>query len=242
MVAAHELLRKQLGIPRINTLIGGSIGGQQALEWAVSKPEIFDNLVLLACNARTSPWMIALNESQRLALEADPTFQQQLPEGGKEGLSAARSIALISYRNHKAYNIKQAETDLQKTDGFKASSYQAYQGEKIVKRFDAYSYYTITKALDTHNIGRHRGSIEKALGRIRAKTLLIGINSDILFPPEEVRSMLEHIPAASYEEFDSIYGHDGFLVENEEISRIINRFFRLTSPVARNSKNKFIVN
>jgi homoserine O-acetyltransferase len=112
MVAAHEILRQHLGIDKIHTAIGGSIGGHQAMEWAISRPALFENLVLLATNAVITPWAIAFNHSQRLAIEADPTFHQGIPDGGSSGLRAARSIALLSYRNRQTYNRTQQETDL----------------------------------------------------------------------------------------------------------------------------------
>jgi homoserine O-acetyltransferase/O-succinyltransferase len=230
VIYSLNLLRRHLGIYQIHTLIGGSVGGQQVLEWAIEQPELIDNLIVLASNAKTSPWNIALNQSQRLAIEADRSFQNQEIDGGKKGLSAARSIALLSYRNNQTYNQTQAEDDHQKTDDFKASSYQIYQGTKLVNRFNAYSYYTLTKMYDTHNVGRGRGGVELALNRIKAQTLLIALDSDILYPKNEVKAMQKDIQAAMYEEVESEYGHDGFLLESEKITNIVRRFYLLTSP------------
>ena len=230
VVYSLSLLRRHLGIYQIHTLIGGSVGGQQALEWAIEQPELIANLVVLASNAKTTPWNIALNQSQRLAIEADQSFQNKEIDGGKKGLSAARSMALLSYRNNNTYNQTQAENDLQKVDDFKASSYQVYQGTKLVNRFNAYSYYTLTKMYDSHNVGRGRGGVELALSKIKAQTLLIALDSDILFPKNEIKVMKKHIRAAMYEEVKSVYGHDGFLLESEKITNIVRRFYLLTSP------------
>ena len=225
MVAAHELLRAHLGIKNIHTCIGGSLGGQQAMEWAIEKPELIDNLVMLATNAVHSPWGIAFNESQRMAIAADPTWKDASMEAGQQGMKAARAIALLSYRNYNTYEYSQSETDTEKTDNFKASSYQNYQGEKLVKRFNCHSYWYLSKAMDGHNVGRGRGGIEKALGLIKAKTLVIGIKTDILFPVSEQISLAENIHGALYNQIDSLFGHDGFLIETAQITESISNFY-----------------
>lgn len=225
MVQAHELLRKHLGIEKIKMCIGGSLGGQQAMEWAIMQPELIENLVLLATNAFHSPWGIAFNESQRLAIKADPTWNCDSPDAGREGLKAARSIALLSYRNYLTYQHSQSEASIEKTDDFRAISYQNYQGEKLVKRFNCHSYWYLSKAMDSHNVGRGRGSVEKALATIKAKTLTIGIKSDVLFPVSEQIFLAENIKNAAYKEIDSLYGHDGFLIETQTIQSLIDSFF-----------------
>ncbi|MCK4746960.1 MAG: homoserine O-acetyltransferase, partial [Bacteroidales bacterium] len=145
LVRAHELLREYLGIQRIHTILGGSIGGFQALEYSIMHPDLIRNLVFIASSVKSSPWTVAFNQSQRLAIEADPTYFEERPYGGISGLKAARSIALLSYRNEQTYNRTQVENDESKTKNLKASSYQDYQGDKLVKRFDAYSYHAISR-------------------------------------------------------------------------------------------------
>jgi homoserine O-acetyltransferase len=226
MVNAHEILRKHLKIDKIHTVIGGSVGGHQSIEWAIMYPKVIENLILIATNARFSPWGIAISESQRLAIEADATFFEDRPDGGQKGLKAARSIALLSYRNSEAYNFTQKDEENDKIDGFRANTYQQYQGEKLVKRFNAYSYYVISKALDSHNVGRNRGSAEQALQQIKARTLIIGIDSDILFLPEEQHFMHKYIPKSKLEMISSKFGHDGFLIEYEKIQKIILNFYQ----------------
>ncbi|TZF84827.1 homoserine O-acetyltransferase [Pedobacter sp. BS3] len=230
MVAAHELLAEHLGISKISVLIGGSLGGQQALEWAIKQPEKIDRLIVLATNAYHSPWGIAFNESQRLAISADPTFDsQQSPDGGAKGLKAARSIALLSYRTYETYGISQQEVTADKTDNYKASSYQNYQGDKLVNRFNAYSYWYLSKAMDSHHVGRNRKSVEDALKQIQAQTLVIGIKTDLLFPPDEQKFIANHVRNGRYIEIDSLYGHDGFLVETKLLSKEIGNFLK-TAP------------
>lgn len=226
IVKAHRLLAEHLKITDIDILIGGSLGGQQAVEWAIIEPERIKNLILIASNARHSPWGIAFNESQRLALAADHTFYSNTPDGGKKGLKAARSIALLSYRGYKTYTVSQQDENDNISDDHRASSYQNYQGQKLVNRFNAYSYWYLSKAMDSHNVGRDRKGVEKALSQIKAKTLVIGIKSDVLFPVEEQQYLFRHIPKAAFAEFDSFYGHDGFLIETEALTKVITSFFK----------------
>lgn len=225
MVNAHDLLRTHLGIEKVHTVIGGSQGGQQVLEWAIKDPKLFDHVVVVATNAKHSPWGIAFNEAQRLAIKADRTYFSNSASGGAKGLKAARSIALLSYRNYHTYTGTQQEEDDSKTDNFKASSYQNYQGDKLVNRFNAYSYVTLSKAMDSHNVGRGRESVEKALAQISANTLVIGVSSDLLFPVNEQQFLAKHIPGALYTQIDSFYGHDGFLIESGQLTEKIRNFY-----------------
>ncbi|MFN5416031.1 MAG: homoserine O-acetyltransferase [Flavobacteriia bacterium] len=226
MANAHEVLRQELKINEIDLLIGSSLGGQQAQEFAYILKENLNNLILIATNPFHSPFGIAFNEAQRLALLADPTFLACVDGGGEAGLVAARSFAMLSYRSYDGYLKTQRETDAHKTDDFKASSYQRYQGEKLANRFNAYSYWYLSKAMDAHNIGRNRISVQKALQEIRAGTLVIGINSDILFPVSEQQFLADAIPNAKLEIIDSIFGHDGFLVETELLEQLIDEFLK----------------
>lgn len=222
-----DLLRQHLGIERIHTLIGGSLGGQIAQEWTLQQPGLTQNLILLATNVQHSPWGIAFNESQRLAVKADRTYFSNTEEGGQKGLQAARSIALLSYRNYNTYKATQEESNHDKIGNYAAASYQRYQGEKLVKRFNAYSYVRLSEAMDSHNIARNRGeAIAPVLKQVKANTLVIGITSDLLFPVSEQQFIAKHIPGAAYNEIDSLYGHDGFLIETQKISESISRFFQ----------------
>ena len=226
MIRAHEILRKHLNIERIYTLIGSSIGAFQALEWTIAQPDIFDYMVFIASNCKVSPWATAFNESQRMAIKTDKTFFDRTPEGGLEGMKVARSIALLSYRSYSGYNATQQEEDSDFTEASRASSYQRYQGEKLGKRFNAYSYYSLTRSIDSHNVGRVRGGLENALAQVKARTLLIAISSDVLFPPEEMIFMDKYLPNSEYHCIDSAFGHDGFLIEGEQLQQIIASFYK----------------
>jgi len=138
-----------------------------------------------------------------------------------EGMKAARSIALISYRHYETYHASQSEHHVDKIENYKSESYQKYQGEKLGKRFNAFSYYFLSKGMDSHNVGRSRGSIENALQKIKAKTTAIGITTDILFPVSEQEFIAQNVPNAIFKSINSLYGHDGFLLEYEQIEKII---------------------
>jgi homoserine O-acetyltransferase len=223
IINAFDLLRNYLEIKTINTLIGGSLGGQQAMEWAIEKPDIIANLILIATNARHSPWGIAFNESQRLAIQADSSWFLNTDKAGLNGLKAARSFALLSYRNYTTYLTTQNDKGDELND-FKAVTYQNYQGKKLVARFNAFSYWYLSKAMDNHNVGRNRGGVAKALELIKARTLIVPISSDLLFPVSESELLNHSIKNSSLEMIDSLYGHDGFLIETEKLEHIFTKF------------------
>lgn len=225
IVAVLDLLRVQLKIEKIYFGLGFSMGGQQLLEWVIEKPGLFEHILLGATNIRHSPWGIAFNESQRLAIEADGTFGESSEHAGAKGMKAARSIGLLSYRNYQAYCKTQEEPTNDNYDDFRASSYQSYQGDKLVKRFNAYTYWILSKAMDSHNIlrGRSEHPVD-ILGKITAKTLVLGISSDYLFPLTEQKVLAYNIPESHFITIDSDFGHDGFLLEFEQIKKILQGF------------------
>jgi homoserine O-acetyltransferase len=229
MVQGLDLLRIDLGIEKIHTCIGGSLGGQQALEWAIIQPNLIENLILIATNAHHSAWGMAFNETQRLAIQLDPTWTQRHPEAGLNGMKVARAAALLSYRNYETYMKTQSNYDVEKTDDYPAASYQRYQGEKLAKRFNAFSYWILSKAMDSHNVGRKRTSVIQALQQVKARTLVLGITTDLLFPTDEQRLLATYIPEAHYEELESLYGHDGFLIECDQIADQYQSFLRATT-------------
>jgi homoserine O-acetyltransferase/O-succinyltransferase len=228
VVKAFDLLRQELRIDRIHTLLGGSLGGQQVLEWAILQPEVFQHIIPISCNAWHSPWGVAFNEAQRMAIEADPTWKENDPRAGIEGLKAARAIGMLSYRQYQTYQETQREKNNNTIDDFRASTYQQYQGDKLTRRFNTFTYWILSKVMDSHNVGRKRVSIESALSSIKAKTLVIGIDSDILFPAHEQKFLADNIPGAQLEIISSLYGHDGFLVEFEHLKKIIKHYFKKT--------------
>jgi homoserine O-acetyltransferase/O-succinyltransferase len=224
MIRAYQPLKEYLGIDSVYIGIGGSMGGQQLIEWAVEEPTLFKHIILLATNAFHSPWGIAFNATQRHAIETDFSWKDSNEKAGLQGMMVAREVALLSYRNYNTYNLAQAEDTNDKTERFKSESYQQYQGIKLAKRFNAFSYYYLSKSMDAHNTGRSRKHLAGALQQVQAKTLVISISSDILFPPGEQEFIAKQIKGASYAAIDSTYGHDGFLLEFEQIGTVINRF------------------
>lgn len=238
MIRAYMPLREMLGIKKIRAGIGGSMGGQQLLEWAIEEPDLFEYIFPIATNAFHSPWAIAFNATQRLCIETDHSWQNNHPLAGMSGMKAARAIALISYRNYDTYLSGQSEETNEVVDHFKSESYQRYQGEKLAKRFNAFSYYKLSQSMDSHNVGRGRSSISTALQQVKAKTLAIGIESDILFPVNEQRFIAENIPGASFELISSLFGHDGFLLEFEQIEKLIKSF--MTGGYTKNDASQTI--
>ena len=212
IVEGHKQLKKHLGIDKIKLGLGGSLGGQQLLEWAVQEPDLFETIVPIATNVKHSAWGIAFNETQRMALKADP----------KIGLETARAIAMLSYRHYGTYEKTQTDSDGRKEE-YSASSYQQYQGEKLRKRFSPYSYYTLSKAMDSHDVGRHYGGVKEALNRIQSKAIVIGLDTDILFPASEQEFIANHVSNSSLHVISSIYGHDGFLIETDQINNILKK-------------------
>lgn len=213
MVKLHQKLANFLKISEIELLLGGSLGGMQCLEWAISEPNFIKNLFVIATNAKHSAWGIAFNEAQRMALKL-----------GEKGMDAARAIAMLSYRNYQTFEETQEDND-EKLDDYKAATYQLHQGEKLRKRFSADSYYILSKAMDTNNVGRNRISVENALNQITAKTLVVGIDSDFLFPIQEQKRIADNIKNAKLEVISSLYGHDGFLLETEKITQLLTKHF-----------------
>lgn len=161
-----------------------------------------------------------------MALEADPSFRQARDlAGGAAGLRCARAQALISYRSFEGYRLTQSEPEEDCLFAGRAASYERHQGDKLVARgFDAYSYLRLCDELDSHNLGRARGGVDAALSGIKAKSLVISITSDGLFPPEEGRQWAACIPGAQFKTIGSEFGHDGFLLETEQICKAISSF------------------
>jgi homoserine O-acetyltransferase len=219
MVRAHILLRQHLGIEKIDLLLGGSMGGYQALEWAIMEPSVIQKMFLIATTAAESAWAVAIHTAQRLAIEADPTWKETKTNAGAKGLKAARAIGMLTYRNYGIFKEKQTDADPEKMDDFKASSYINYQGDKLVNRFNAYSYWLLTKSMDSHHLARGRGGdLAATLASIQTPTLIIGINSDILCPLTEQKFMEAHMSNANLVAIDSMYGHDGFIIETAQIT------------------------
>lgn len=225
VVRSFRALREHLGIAAIDLLVGGSMGGYQCLEWACLEPERIVHLLVVATSARESAWGIAIHTAQRQALETDPDFGQPRADAAQNGLKTARMIGMLTYRSYAAFVQQQTDNDERLSD-FRAASYMHHQGQKLVNRFNAYSYHTLTRCMDTHHLGRGRGVVAAALNTITAKTLCIGITTDFLCPVPEQRELAEHIPAAQFHEMESPFGHDGFLVEGDKIGALLSKWLQ----------------
>ena len=222
MARAHALLADHLGIGRIRRLVGSSVGGFQALEWAVQQPARFGSLALIATDAKASAWTIAVDETQRMAIMADPTYGEERPDAASAGLAAARAIGMLTYRGPWGYNRTQTDPEgLAPGAVHRACTYQRHQGEKLCRRYNAYSYVAILDAFDTYDTGRGRGGLEAALATLTMPATVVAITSDIIFTPAEMRLLASRLPHAAYYEIDSDMGHDGFLVEHEQLNRIL---------------------
>lgn len=224
LAASLERLRIHLGMNTIHTLIGGSLGGQIVLEWAVTLGQKLKNAIVLASTSKTSPWVIGFNETQRMAIESDCTWGECHELAGIKGLETARAIAMLSYRHPDDLTIKQSEKE-EKLDGFRAASYLRYQGQKLAKRFNALSYWTLSKAMDSHDLGRDRGGIDAAIRSIEARILAIGVNSDLLFLPSEAQYISQRAKRGTYKEIDSTAGHDAFLIEFEQLAYFLKSYY-----------------
>lgn len=229
IVRTLEAVREHIGIAAIDLLVGSSIGGFQGVEWAATYPDRIRHAVFIATAPRVSPWISAGMEAQRMALEADATFRAQADlNGGATGLRCARAQGLISYRSYDGYCLTQAESDEDCLFATRAASYERYQGEKLVRRgYDAYSYCTLTYEVDSHNVGRHRGGVAAALAGIKARCMVINITTDGLFPPEEGEVWSSYIPNCQYRCIHSQFGHDGFLLETEQLIECIVQSYKL---------------
>ncbi|MEO6882991.1 MAG: homoserine O-acetyltransferase [Bacteroidia bacterium] len=225
MIQAHIVLRKKLGIEKIHALIGGSMGGYQAMEWMFTESLIFENCILIATSAKESAWGIAIHTAQRMAIETDTTWKNNSENAGKQGLKTARAIGMLTYRNYEAY-VKMQTDESENHDALKASSYILYQGEKLANRFNTYSYWLLTKGMDSHNLARGRGKMKTVLNTLKTKTLVIGISEDLLCPVAEQKFLAKHLANATYQEIHSLYGHDGFLIEESSLTEVIRDFLK----------------
>ncbi|GGA81863.1 homoserine O-acetyltransferase [Arenimonas soli] len=233
VIVAFERLREHLGIDRIHLGIGGSYGGQQLLEWMATRPALFEQACVVGADLRQTPWAVALNETQRMALEADPGFASGRAGAGTRGLAAARALAMLSYRSPRAYRVKQSEADDAVAAGHRAASYQRHVGNRFTERFDPLAYWTLTRAMDSHNPARGRSSLREAFAAVAAHTLFIALEDDQLFPPAEIAASLADFPGAELVTIASEYGHDGILAHGDEIARVLARFLERNELVSR---------
>jgi homoserine O-acetyltransferase len=225
MVKVQKELFSKLGIKSIKFAVGGSLGGMQVFEWALMYGDMLESIMPIGASVGHSPWAIGLNEASRNAIVNDPVWDNgNYSNQPEEGFALARKIAMLTYRSYGSFNLKFGRSKASNNGMFEVESYLKYQGEKISKRFDANSYLYLSKAMDDHDVGKDRGGIDEALKNIKCKTECIGISSDILYPVEEQKEITEMIPNATYSEINSIHGHDAFLIEFDQLDKIIRKF------------------
>lgn len=232
-VVVEAALADRLGVARWAGVVGGSMGGQRAIEWAVSFPDRVPRLVVLAAGARATAEEIALCSLQIRAIEADQCFHGGDYYGGGDcpwrGMSIARGIGQVSYRSEIEFDERfgrgrQADEQPLAGGRYAVESYLEYHGRKLAERFDANTYIVLSRAMNHHDVGRGRGGIAAALSRVTADVTLAGISSDRLYPLRLQEELAAHIPRNSgVEVIQSISGHDGFLTEGEAVGKIIGR-------------------
>jgi len=225
MVELQRRLLDVLGVNRIRLVIGGSLGGMQALEWPLLDARV-ESAVVIAASARHSAWCIAQSEAQRAAIAADPRWcgGRYDPERPPEaGLAAARMMAMCSYRSPASFEDRFGRA-VDGGDRFRVSSWLTYHGGELVARFDANSYVCLTRAMDSHDVGRSRGGVSRALASVRIPTLVVSIDSDGLYPPAEQQELARLIPDAELHTLRSQHGHDGFLIETDQLEHRVRSF------------------
>ncbi|MBO6522424.1 MAG: homoserine O-acetyltransferase [Balneolaceae bacterium] len=228
VVRFQQLLINQLEIKGIELVLGGSYGGMIALEFVLMDERV-KRACLVAMGKSHSPWAIGISHAQRMALYADPKWNNGFYEKNDppaKGLAAARAMAMITYRTPQNYSEKFGRDYNPEKELFEVESYLEYQGKKLVSRFDALTYDRLTKSMDTHDVSRNRNSFKEVLGNIDIPVLVIGIDSDRLYPTSEQKELAELIPNAIYQEIHSPFGHDAFLIEFEQINKHLNDFLK----------------
>ncbi len=240
MVSVQYALLRHLGITRLQLVIGGSMGGMQALEWAAMHPEYMERAAVIAANPAFTAIGLAYNEVMRQAIVSDPDYRQgDYAQAGvfpAKGLGIARMLGMITYRTAELFEQRLGR-DLgpDGLDDFQMGRYLRHHGDKLVKRFDANSYLTLLRAMDLHDIGRGRGGVSGAFERINAELLWIGIDKDLLYPPEDLRQATELAARsgvrARYAQLSSMYGHDAFLLELPQLSQLLHPFLTRDAAV-----------
>jgi homoserine O-acetyltransferase len=236
IVHAQRLLVRSLGIERLHAVIGGSMGGMQVLEWGLLYPEAVDLLLPIATCARQAAWRIGVSAIAREAI----ALGRRLGDEGR-GLALARKASMLTYRSAQEFSLRFGRDhdpdDIFSDDcRFAVENYLDYQGEALLSRFDAATYLTLLRAMDLHDITRDRGTLIEVLGSIRQPVLCVGISSDILYPVDEQQELAALLPDATYRHVESIYGHDAFLIEREQVNAIVGGFLGEHQCAVRVSK------
>ncbi|WP_035171980.1 homoserine O-acetyltransferase MetX [Caldanaerobius polysaccharolyticus] len=235
MVRVQKILLDYLGISHLKAVIGGSMGGMQALEWAVTYPTMMDKTIVIAATPVLSPFNIAFNYIGITAILNDPNWNNGYYYDKKlkpdKGLSLARMIGMITYKSDELFDIRFGrEQDPQ--GKFQCERYLEHHGQSFLKRFDANSYICILKAMNAHDISKPYGTMKKALQRIKSELLVVGIDTDIIYPPKYLKEFVSNLSrvggCAVYCEISSNQGHDSFLVDIDLLGPAVKNFIEQT--------------
>jgi homoserine O-acetyltransferase/O-succinyltransferase len=238
MVRAQARLADHLGVASWHSVVGGSMGGMQVLEWGITFPRRVRSLVPIATCLQSTAQQIALTGIGKRAILQDPAFRggdyYDGPDGPLPGLALARQVAQVSFRSDAAFSARfgrdtvEGHGALGLWDRFEIERYLDYHGDKLVRRFDANSYLTLGKSMDLHDVGRGRNGVEAAAGRIQVPVLTVAVRSDILYPSYQQRQIRDAVLASGgaceYVEIDSDDGHDGFLIAGDQVSAVLGPF------------------
>jgi len=232
IVAVQKKLLDKLGVKRLATVCGSSLGGMQALEWPIMYPDFCETIIPISTAAKQSAWCIGLNAAARAAIMSDPVWNDgNYAEQPMNGLAVARMVGMLSYRSaeelEQRFGRRRQDPNRDAyapENPFQVESYLHYQGRKLGKRFDANTYIYLSRATDSHDVTRDRAPLPEVLGSIKARMLCIGVSSDIRYPAKEQKEIVHFCPKARYAEINSIHGHDAFLIEFEQFNAIIKEF------------------
>lgn len=239
MVRVQALLANHLGVRHWRAVVGGSMGGMQALEWATMFPERVEALVIASTTAAASAQQIAWSHIGRMAIQADPRFRggdyydAADGDGPHRGLAVARMCAQVTYRSDEVFTERFHRTLLDRLEFtldplFDIEGYLDYHGSKLARRFDANSYIRLNRAMDLHDVARGRGSTEAALARVTAPVLVAAVRSDGLYPPIQQHVLADGLRSVggdvTWVDVDSPHGHDGFLIETTQLAGPVRTF------------------
>lgn len=227
IVRFNQKLLNELGINGIELVVGGSLGGMTALEFALMDERV-RSAALFVMGKAHSPWAIGISQAQRMAIYADKNWKDGFYDPKHppaKGLAAARAMAMITYRAPKNYENKFGREIHSEKNIYQVESYLNYQGKKLAHRFDANTYITLSKAMDSHDVSRDRGSFKDVLGNLNKPVLVVGFDSDRLYPIDEQRELAELIPNSRFANLISPYGHDAFLIEFEQLNAELKPFY-----------------
>jgi len=242
MVRAQTRVLDHLGVDRAFSVIGASLGGMLALQWGAQHPQRVRSVCALAAPGRAYAFSIAWRAVQRAVVTSDPDWQGGRYPPGKgpvAGLNNARAIGILSYRSPEEFDVRFGRDWDEGPDGgrFAVESYLHHNASKFGHRFDANSYLTVARAMDFFGLGRGSASYEEGVARISSPTLVVGFSTDLLFPPAQQREVAEILRRKGrqvrYEEFETVHGHDTFLIEIDRLGAVLTSFFETVAADLR---------